>query len=148
MLDIGTPVYWSYKNKNGDVIERAGTVFGIVQPEVHPNQLFPNLFSENLQTRTYISYIVNVQDVLFFPAQVEVLPEDKMYLLKKQAPITSKQQPVDRSDRMKLRKMCRDLGYDYDERESYFYILTTKKKLKFRVLHGQEFICDIEEMRI
>jgi len=149
-MNIGDPVYWATKTRAGNTVERAGVIFGIVQPECSPNKLFPNMFSKKIQTRNYTSYIVNLygSHVLFWPPHVEALPADKEYLKDTQTPITSKKPQIDRSDRHKLRKWIKNIGWEFSESSSAIHILTIKKRVWFRTLMGQEFISNIEDIKL
>lgn len=148
-MDVGTEVYWTLKTKTGELKERAGVIFGIVFPECHPNSVFPNMFSPKITTRNYTSYLVRVAgtNAIFWPPHVYPLPSGKQHLLLEQAPITSKRLQIDRSDRFKIRKLCKKLGWEFSESTESLSILTANKRFWFRVFGGEEFICNIENIR-
>lgn len=148
-IQVGDNVYWSFKTKSGNIVERAGKVIGCVFPERHPNKVLPNLFSEKIQVRNYLSYLVMVagSNTIFWPPRVEPLPDDKVHLLDCQKPVTTKKTQINYGDRLAFRRMFKSLGYSCTESKNYINVLDINKRLVFRIMNGVEFLCSIEHIK-
>ena len=148
-INIGDEVYWIQKTKNRE-IERVGKVIGVVPPECSPNKVIPNYVRETTSLRNFTTYLVRVygSDFIYWASSVVPLPEIKRHLIHEQAPVTSTRTfIIDRTDRMKLKKLCKELDAEFTESEDHLNVITWGKRFVFRIMDGREFFATIEPIR-
>lgn len=148
-INIGDDVYWIHKSKIKD-IERAGKVIGIVPPECSPNKIIPSFVKETVSLRNFTTYLVRVygSDYIYWASSVSPLPESKRYLIETQAKITSNRIfIIDRTDRIKLKRLCKELDAEFTESEDHLNVITWGKRFVFRILDGREFLSSIEPIK-
>lgn len=149
-IKVGTDVYWVQRTKTRE-IERVGKVIGVVQPECSPNNIIPGYVRDTISLRNFKTYLVKLYgaNAIFWPGTVVPLPESKRHLILEQAPVTtSRTFLIDHNDRLKIKKVCKELGADFTESENYLNVTTWGKRFVFRVLGGVEFISYIENIKL
>jgi len=144
----GQLVKWDTNTWKGDVITRAGTVEAVVLGEIHPNNIgLGRVVSDRLQARNEVSYLVKTPEspTLFWVSRCEPICADDE-LLVNQKPVTIK--PVDRNDRLKLKKLMKRLGCEFSEGEDTLNALTWGNRLWFKVSEGIEHLYRIESIKL
>lgn len=156
MFEVGTKVYWTIKPRADKVLERAGVIVGIVPAEVHPNTVsqrlgYGKVVDDKVYVRTEQSYLVQIPNrasVFWLGEKVmELLPEEKTYLLQMQSPSQEKAGAINRGDRLKIKKLCKKLGYEFTESRDFLYVPDMRKRFVFQVTGGEEFVASIEQIR-
>lgn len=148
-INVGTEVYWVQKTKNRE-IERVGKVIGVVPPECSPNKVIPNYVKDTVSLRNFTTYLVRVygSDFIYWASHVSPLPETKRHLIHEQAPVTSNRVfIIDRTDRIKLKRLCKELDAEFTESEDHLNVITWGKRFVFRIMGGVEFLSTIDTIR-
>ena len=148
-INVGTEVYWVQKTKNRE-IERVGKVIGVVPPECSTNKVIPNYVKDTVSLRNFTTYLVRVygSDFIYWASQVSPLPETKRHLIHEQVPVTSNRVfIIDRTDRIKLKRLCKELDAEFTESEDHLNVITWGKRFVFRIMGGVEFLSTIDTIR-
>ena len=148
-INVGTEVYWVQKTKNRE-IERVGKVIGVVPPECSPNNIIPNFVKDTVSLRNFTTYLVRVygSEFIYWASSVSPLPDTKRHLITEQVPVTSNRSfIIDRTDRIKIKKLCKELNAEFTESEDHLNVITWGKRFIFRILGGIEFVSTVEQIK-
>ena len=146
-------VYWVITPRKDRKIERAGIVVAVVPAFEHPNSVgVGKIVHDNVHIRSEESYIVQIPNTQSFfwlsGKTISILPEDKKHLLQTQVRAQEKPLAVDKHDRLKIKQLCKTMGWDFSESKDFIHIDSIKKRFVFRVMGGVEFIWRIEQIRL
>jgi hypothetical protein len=79
---------------------------------------------------------------------VSPLPETKRHLIHEQVPVTSNRVfIIDRTDRIKLKRLCKELDAEFTESEDHLNVITWGKRFVFRIMGGVEFLSTIDTIK-
>ena len=143
-------VFW-VKNVRGELHERVGRVISVIPAYQHPNSTsFGKIVSDKYPPRSYTTYLVLSHGAIFYVDCAQEVPEGKMSLLDTQPKPTVKRGAtiVDKSDRLKIKKVLKRAGVEFMESDKSLSILDSRKRLWFSVSGGMETLSYIEDIAL
>jgi len=152
MFSVNDKVYWVIKPRADKLLERAGVIIAVVEAERHPNSCgFGMVVAQNVYVRNETSYLVRIpgtKSIFWLSDRILLpLPIEKDSLLTTQKPAQQKALFVDKSDRIKIKKLCRQLDLDFTESRDFVHVPGMHKRFVFHTMCGVEFICAIEYIK-
>jgi len=149
MYAVNDKVYWVIKPRADKTLERAGVIIAVVEGEQHPNSCgFGMVVAQNVYVRNDTSYLVRIpgtKSIFWLSDRILLpLPPEKEDLLTMQKPAQQKILSIDKTDRLKMKRLCKRLDMDFTESRDFLHVPAMHKRFVFHTMCGVEFICNIE----